>query len=45
MAAGADYLVVSRPVLAAPDPVVSANDIVSEMVRGLAQRRATAKRP
>ena len=40
MAAGADYLVVSRPVLAAPDPVVAANDIVSEMVRGLAQRRA-----
>lgn len=34
VAAGADYLVLSRPVLAAADPVVAANDIVADMVRG-----------
>jgi orotidine-5'-phosphate decarboxylase len=39
MAAGADYVVVARPVLAAADPVAAANDIVTEMARGAAKRR------
>jgi orotidine-5'-phosphate decarboxylase len=39
MAAGADYLVVSRPVLAAADPVAAANDIVTDMARGARSRR------
>jgi orotidine-5'-phosphate decarboxylase len=38
IAAGADYLVVSRPVLAAPDPVAAAEDIVSDMRRGARKR-------
>jgi len=39
VAAGADYLVMSRPVLAAPDPVAAANDIVTDMARGARTRR------
>jgi orotidine-5'-phosphate decarboxylase len=39
VAAGADYLVVSRPILEAPDPVVAANDIVTDMTRGAGTRR------
>jgi len=31
MAAGADYLVVGRPVTGAPDPVAAADAIVAEM--------------
>jgi len=37
--AGADYLVVSRPVLAAPDPIAAVNDIVTDMIRGARSRR------
>jgi orotidine-5'-phosphate decarboxylase len=40
VAAGADYLVVSRPVLAAPDPVAAADGIVMDMGRGALRRRA-----
>ena len=40
VAAGADYLVVSRPVLAAPDPVAAADEIVADMSRGARLRRA-----
>jgi orotidine-5'-phosphate decarboxylase len=39
IAAGADFVVVGRPVLEAPDPVVAANDIVRDMTRGAAMRR------
>jgi orotidine-5'-phosphate decarboxylase len=39
IAAGADYLVVARPVLAAADPVAAANDIVTDMTRGARSRR------
>jgi orotidine-5'-phosphate decarboxylase len=39
LAAGADYVVVSRPVLAAPDPAAAANDIVTDMTRGARSRR------
>jgi orotidine-5'-phosphate decarboxylase len=39
IAAGADYLVVSRPVIGAPDPVAAANDIVTDMTRGARVRR------
>jgi orotidine-5'-phosphate decarboxylase len=38
IAAGADYLVLSRPVLAAPDPVAAAEDIVTDMRRGARKR-------
>jgi orotidine-5'-phosphate decarboxylase len=38
IAAGADYLVVSRPVIAAPDPVAAANEIVTDMTRGARSR-------
>ena len=38
VAAGADYLVVSRPVLAAADPIAAAEDIVSDMRRGARKR-------
>ena len=37
--AGADYLVVSRPVLEAADPVAAAQAIVSDMARGAGTRR------
>ena len=40
IAAGADYLVVSRPVLAAPDPVAAADDIVTDMRSAARRRRA-----
>ncbi len=39
IAAGADHVVVSRPVLEASDPVRAANDIVTDMARGAIQRR------
>jgi orotidine-5'-phosphate decarboxylase len=38
VAAGADYLVLSRPVLAAPDPVAAAEEIVTDMRRGARKR-------
>jgi orotidine-5'-phosphate decarboxylase len=40
IAAGADYLVVSRPVLAAQDPVTATEDIVADMGRAARRRRA-----
>ena len=33
IAAGADYLVVGRPILAAPDPKAAAQTIVGEIAR------------
>jgi orotidine-5'-phosphate decarboxylase len=39
VAAGADYLVVSRPVLAAADPVAAVQDIIDDMARGARRRR------
>jgi orotidine-5'-phosphate decarboxylase len=39
IAAGADYVVVSRPVLAAEDPAAAARAIATEMSRGAAVRR------
>ena len=33
IAAGADYLVVGRPILAAPDPKAAADAIVAEIAR------------
>jgi orotidine-5'-phosphate decarboxylase len=33
IAAGADYLVVGRPILAAPDPKAAAQAIVEDIVR------------
>jgi orotidine-5'-phosphate decarboxylase len=39
VAAGADYVVVSRPVLAAADPAAAARDIIEDITRGAAQRR------
>ena len=38
IAAGADYLVVGRPISAAPDPVTAAEAIVEEMAAALAAR-------
>jgi orotidine-5'-phosphate decarboxylase len=38
--AGADYIVVGRPILAAPDPVAAAEAIVAEMDVALVQRGA-----
>jgi orotidine-5'-phosphate decarboxylase len=38
IAAGADYLVVARPVIAADDPVAAANAIVREMAGAVARR-------
>jgi orotidine-5'-phosphate decarboxylase len=39
VAAGADYVVVSRPVLAAADPAAAARDIIADITRGAGQRR------
>jgi orotidine-5'-phosphate decarboxylase len=39
VAAGADYVVVSRPVLAAADPAAAARDIIADMSRGALARR------
>jgi orotidine-5'-phosphate decarboxylase len=40
MRAGADYLVVGRPIGAAPDPVSAARAVVADMLRGVAARAA-----
>ena len=37
---GADYLVVGRPILDAPDPVAAAREIVADMERAFAARRS-----
>ena len=37
IAAGADYLVVGRPILAAPDPKAAAEAIVAEIARATGQ--------
>ena len=42
--AGADYLVVARPVIQAKDPVKAARDIVAEMERAFAARRPSGRR-
>jgi orotidine-5'-phosphate decarboxylase len=39
IAAGADYVVLSRPVLAAADPVAAVQDIVTDMAHGAQSRR------
>ena len=39
IAAGADYLVVGRPVIAAADPVAAVNGLVGELARGARTRR------
>jgi orotidine-5'-phosphate decarboxylase len=39
IAAGADYVVLSRPVLAAADPVAAVQDIVTDMAHGARSRR------
>ena len=45
MRAGADYLVVGRPVLDAPDPLGMVREIVADMARGfLVARSAPAQR-
>ena len=40
MRAGADYLVVGRPILDAPDPLAVAREVVADMARGLLASRA-----
>ncbi|MGB7591568.1 MAG: orotidine-5'-phosphate decarboxylase [Terriglobia bacterium] len=42
IAAGADYLVVGRPITGAPDPVAAADAIVAEMDGALSTARASA---
>jgi len=42
--AGADYLVVARPIIQAKDPVKAARDIVAEMERAFAARRSSGRR-
>jgi orotidine-5'-phosphate decarboxylase len=39
VAAGADYVVVSRPILTAADPAAAARDIIADMTRGAGVRR------
>jgi orotidine-5'-phosphate decarboxylase len=39
IAAGADHVVVSRPVLAAADPVAAAHEIIADIARGAKPRR------
>jgi orotidine-5'-phosphate decarboxylase len=39
VAAGADYLVIGRPISAAPDPVAAADQILAEIDGALATRR------
>ena len=43
IAAGADYLVVGRPITGAPDPVAAADAIVAEMDGALSTARPSAK--
>ncbi|MEW6272331.1 MAG: orotidine-5'-phosphate decarboxylase [Thermodesulfobacteriota bacterium] len=42
--AGADHIVVARPILQAKDPVRAARDIVAEMERAFVARRTTTRR-
>jgi orotidine-5'-phosphate decarboxylase len=41
--AGADYLVVGRPITAAPDPLVAADEIVAEIEQALSSDSARAQ--
>ncbi len=43
--AGADYLVVGRPITRAPDPLAAAQAFLSEMEKGLAARAAQVANP
>ena len=45
MRAGADYLVIGRPIRDARDPLAASQEIVAEMARGflLARTRPTAR--
>ena len=45
IAAGADYIVVGRPILAASDPVAAAGAIVAEMEAAVARREAPVPPP
>ncbi len=45
MRAGADYLVVGRPILAAPDRVAAARAIVADMMAGLRGAQRTTSLP
>jgi len=42
--AGADYLVVGRPVIEAPDPLAAAQAVAAEMEKALASSQASAQR-
>jgi len=44
IASGADYIVVGRPILSAPDPVAAANAIAAEMDLALVRRAAPERR-
>uniref|UniRef100_A0A7C5AKR6 Orotidine 5'-phosphate decarboxylase n=1 Tax=Desulfobacca acetoxidans TaxID=60893 RepID=A0A7C5AKR6_9BACT len=41
--AGADYVVVGRPIRLAPDPVARAREVVADIARGLAERPSPPK--